>query len=145
MTTAIFAILTYFVLPQTQLNSFVATIVAIFLPLSGMWAAANAHSRRIGGNKFGRRMMPLGPSDTRNGSTTLSSKKQLTSEGNTTFDEKTNSVGTSSFGRSPTKSSQGYKSDDRVSMISGLEDGRDLELGDGIRQDRTYTVHSQRG
>ncbi|KAF2725784.1 hypothetical protein K431DRAFT_201659, partial [Polychaeton citri CBS 116435] len=35
----IFAVITYYCVPNTQINSFVSTIVAIFLPLSGMWAS----------------------------------------------------------------------------------------------------------
>lgn len=38
----IFAIITYYVLPGRQLQSFVLPFVAIFLPLSGIWASSHS-------------------------------------------------------------------------------------------------------
>lgn len=45
MSTVIFAVIAYFVLPGAQLQSFVETFVAILLPLSTIWAAANVKAR----------------------------------------------------------------------------------------------------
>nr|POF11614.1 pheromone alpha factor receptor [Quercus suber] len=58
----IIGIVGYFITPGSQLATFVDTSVAIFLPLSGMWASANTNNA-IAANAANRRAVPVGASD----------------------------------------------------------------------------------
>lgn len=53
--------MTYWVVPGAQLNSFIPTVVAIFLPLSSLWASANVSHRRM--TDDAHRAIPVGGSD----------------------------------------------------------------------------------
>ncbi|WPH02322.1 Hypothetical protein R9X50_00518500 [Acrodontium crateriforme] len=59
----IFAALAYYLPWGSQINSFVPTIVAIFLPLSGMWASANTSNRRIVTENRNARAVPVSVSE----------------------------------------------------------------------------------
>lgn len=150
----IFAILDYYAIRGTQLGSFVETLVAIFLPLSSMWASTNVKSQHIGRamhEKGAHRAIPVGHSDfgTGGGSTSYSSKKQLMDDD--TVDTLVNRTPTSSYNKSsPTKHEP--RNEPRVGVTAGhrlscLSDGdEDLEmgkLGKSIQVDRSYTVLSE--
>jgi pheromone alpha factor receptor len=151
--TVIFAILDYYAIRGTQLGSFVETLVAIFLPLSSMWASTNVKSKNIGQamhEKGDHRAIPVGHSDfgTGAGSTLYSAKKQLMDDD--TIDTLVNRTPTSSYNKSPTKHEP--RNEPRVSVTAGhrlscLSDGdEDLELGKlgkSIHVDKSYTVLSE--
>lgn len=58
----LFAIITYFVERGAQINSFVPTVVAVFLPLSGMWATATTTDRKSARSNE-HRTLPVGVSE----------------------------------------------------------------------------------
>lgn len=156
----IFAILDYYAIRGTQLGSFVETLVAIFLPLSSMWATTNVKSRHIAmpmNEKGNHRAIPVGHSDFGNsgGSSYTGSKKQLMDDStiDTLFNRTPNSsYHNSSYNKSPTKHEPRHEP--RVSVTAGhrlscLSDGdEDLEmgrvgLGKNIHVDTSYTVLSE--
>ena len=151
--TVIFAILDYYAIRGAQLGSFVETLVAIFLPLSSMWASTNVKSTHIGkamNEKGAHRAIPVGHSDfgTGAGSTSYSTKKQLMDDD--TIDTLVNRTPPSSYTKSPNKHEP--RNEPRVSVTAGhrlscLSDGdEDLELGKlgrNIHVDKSYTVLSE--
>nr|POE80912.1 pheromone alpha factor receptor [Quercus suber] len=75
----IIGIVAYFIAPGSQLSTFVDTSVAIFLPLSGMWASVNANNT-VNANAADRRAIPVGASDTSAYYGQPSSEKCITSK-----------------------------------------------------------------
>lgn len=147
----IFAILDYYVIRGAQLGSYVETLVAIFLPLSSMWASTNVKSKHIAmpmNEKGPHRAFPVGHSDLDSGVDSLDgSKKQLVDD--STIDTLVNHTPSSSYNKSPGKYEP--RIEPRVSVTAGrrlscLTDLDDLELGhlgNNIHVDQTYTVLSE--
>jgi len=64
LSTVIFAVITYSNSVGAQINSFVPTVVAVFLPLSGMWASAQTtHNKLVHTSDRVHRAIPVGHTD----------------------------------------------------------------------------------
>nr|OQO29492.1 hypothetical protein B0A51_03020 [Rachicladosporium sp. CCFEE 5018] len=145
----IFAILDYYAMRGAQLGSFVETLVAIFLPLSSMWASTDVKSRRVAmpANNPAHRAIPVGHSayTTDDG---YSSKRKLVDDDTVDTLVASSQTPTSSHHNSPVKLEA--RGEPKVSVTAGhresyMSDTDDLEMqkiGQNVRVDRSYTVRS---
>ncbi|KAK5112086.1 hypothetical protein LTR85_011667 [Meristemomyces frigidus] len=146
----IFAVIAYYSPVGSQINSFVPTIVAVFLPLSGMWASAHVVHEKLGrsDNRY-HRAIPVG-------ATNLSSAKAYGSAKSTGADTADDTlIGDDEMelrGSSSNSNSQKHQHTMMVSPNSGGSghggDDTDLKMqqlkgSDGVVVvDRTYSVRS---
>jgi len=145
----IFAILDYYVIKGSQIGSFVETFVAIFLPLSSMWASANVNSKHIAmpnENYANHRVVPVGHVEFTDGDDYYGSKKVLIT------DDTSNGRQSASYPGSPTKYEKhpeariepriSVTNANRASYISDVDDLEMQRFAHGIHVDRSYTVRS---
>lgn len=119
----IFTIITYTSIKNANVQSFVPAIVAVSLPLSGMWAAVKTENFHIANaNPRKHRVVPLGASDQTYGGS--SSKGPSTTSMN--YDDDKCGLTT------PRKA-------DRYNSEADLEMQR---MGDGVNVERSYSVRS---
>lgn len=148
----IFAILDYYVIKGSQIGSFVETFVAIFLPLSSMWASANVNSKHVAmpnEHHANHRAIPVGHSEFTEADEYYNSKKVLLTDDTR---DSSGEHGSSSYSASPSKYDKQHepRSEPRISANDGhrasyISDVDDLEmqkLARGIHVDRSYTVRS---
>lgn len=148
----IFAILDYYVIKGSQIGSFVETFVAIFLPLSSMWASANVNSKHVAmpnEHHANHRAIPVGHSEYTEGDEYYNSKKVLLTDDTR---DSSGEHGLSSYSASPSKyekhpeprSEPSIAANDahRASYMSDVDDLEMQRLARGIQIDRSYTVRS---
>lgn len=121
----IFTIITYTTIKNSNVHSFVPFIVAISLPLSGMWAAVNTENVHIANpDPRKHRVVNLGPSKT---SFTGISMKKGPSTTSTYYDD-------DKYGLTASPS--------RTDAVDGDPDLEMGKIGDGVNVKRTYSVRS---
>lgn len=145
----IFAVLAYFALPGAQIRSFVKTLVAIFLPLSSMWASANTNSKHAASPELPIACHGAGPAGSSDMNSYNSNKKLLNSLTTDTLIDGDDSLDGSPLNEK--KYEPRYEkgatavSGNRESCLSDFD--HDLEMQKPVRSiqvDRSYTVSSDR-
>ncbi|KAK5135897.1 hypothetical protein LTR08_004547 [Meristemomyces frigidus] len=126
----IFAIITYYTSVGAQINSFVPTVVAVFLPLSGMWASASTGKDKLARpDKRQHRAIPVGATDLSSAKAYGSAKSADTADSTLIGDDDIEHAGDKYL----------------ASAAHGRAVEADLEmqqLNSGVVVDRTYSVRS---
>lgn len=130
----IFAVVAYYAAVGAQLNSFVPTIVAVFLPLSGMWASVRTKPRND--NRINR-AIPVGASD-------FSSNKTYGPGGSGSGNDTTSSTSNTLVNddRSHVGLREAFKAKHVHEMDATEADLEMQHVNGGVVVDRSYSVRS---
>ncbi|KAK4888523.1 pheromone alpha factor receptor [Elasticomyces elasticus] len=133
----IFAVISYYTAVGIQINSLVPTVVAIFLPLSGMWASAQtANEKLVRADSRFHRAIPIGATDLSSAKAYGSTKTSDTADTLVDDDDDLPYHGTASRSKTTARSEDTPRE---------MEMARDAEMGylrNGVVVDRTYSVRS---
>ncbi|KAK1065347.1 pheromone alpha factor receptor [Friedmanniomyces endolithicus] len=143
----IFAVVSYYTVLGIQINSLVPTVVAIFLPLSGMWAnAQTANEKLVRSESRFHRAVPVGATDLSSAKAYGSTKTSDTADTliDDDLDEDDNTAAAYHHHGSGRSRTTAMRSDDlpRGGVEMGMvEDPQRLKTG-AVVVDRTYSVRS---
>ncbi|KAK0940170.1 pheromone alpha factor receptor [Friedmanniomyces endolithicus] len=143
----IFAVVSYYTILGIQINSLVPAVVAIFLPLSGMWASAQTPNEKLvrSESRF-HRAVPVGATDLSSAKAYGSTKTSDTADTliDDDLDEDDNTTTTTYHHGSGRSRTAAMRSEDtpRGGVEMGMvEDPQRLKTG-AVVVDRTYSVRS---
>ncbi|KAK1062473.1 pheromone alpha factor receptor [Friedmanniomyces endolithicus] len=143
----IFAVVSYYTVLGIQINSLVPTVVAIFLPLSGMWASAQtANEKLVRSESRFHRAVPVGATDLSSAKAYGSTKTSDTADTliDDDLDEDDNTAAAYHHHGSGRSRTTAMRSEDlpRGGVEMGMvEDPQRLKTG-AVVVDRTYSVRS---
>ncbi|KAK0267764.1 pheromone alpha factor receptor [Friedmanniomyces endolithicus] len=143
----IFAVVSYYTVLGIQINSLVPTVVAIFLPLSGMWASAQTANEKLVRSKSRfHRAVPVGATELSSAKAYGSTKTSDTADTliDDDLDEDDNTAAAYHHHGSGRSRTTAMRSEDtpRGGVEMGMvEDPQRLKTG-AVVVDRTYSVRS---
>ncbi|TKA73214.1 hypothetical protein B0A55_07771 [Friedmanniomyces simplex] len=150
----IFAVISYYTVLGIQINSLVPTVVAIFLPLSGMWASAQtANAKLVRSDSRFHRAVPIGATDLSSAKAYGSTKTTDTADTlvDNDYDDNNNTTTTPYHHGGRTKTTATRSEDNprvgggagpEMSMVEDPTELQRLKGGGAVVVDRTYSVRS---